>query len=105
MQMEGWKAWYADGNIYSSSEISWKELPESGMLGVVVFLNPPYREIVSGGDWYYLDDDSHPSCTDTHEEWGEWVSKPDAPPDEIKQGEGVADEQWSKIQTEMMESK
>lgn len=103
--MKGWKAWYTDGRVFSSSSTTWTDLPESGVLGVVIYREGEYRDLVYGGDWYYLGDDGEPTATETHTEWGKWVPKPDAPSDEIKQAEAVSDEYWDQIQTEMMEAK
>lgn len=100
-----WRVWYADSGVYDSTEMDWVDLPDSGMLGAVVYYERPYREIVNGGDWFYLDDNGVPTRTETHDEWGEWVPKPEAPDEEIKQGQAVSDELWQQKQHEMQESR
>lgn len=100
-----WRAWYTDSRKFNSVETDWNNLPETGVLGVVVYYEPPYREIVSGGDWYYLDSNGKPAKKMTHDEWGKWVVPPDVPEDDLKRGEGTTDERWSEVQTEMMETK
>lgn len=87
--MEGWKAWYADGSIYDSRSTRWTELPKTGIIGVVVYYEKPYRNLVYGGDWYYIDG-GVPTCTDTVE-WGSWVDPPDVPPEELKQSGTLED--------------
>lgn len=99
-----WKAWYTRGRVYDSDDTDWKDLPRTGVLGVVVYLEPPYRRLESGGDWYYIED-GEPVSTNTHPQWGSWIDPPDAPIDELKRGEGTSDEKWDKVHTEMMEAK
>lgn len=100
-----WRAYYTDSRIFSSNAVDWVDLPDKGIIGVIVFFNPPYRELVKGGDWYYLDDTGKPTCTETHEEWGKWVDKPNVSDEEIKRSGSVSDDRWEEIEIEMMGDK
>lgn len=97
-----WRAWYADGSVYSSDETSWPDLPPRGMVGVVVFLDGGYRELVQTRDWFWMDADGQIDGVPTHPVWGCWADTPDAPAEMVKQGEGLPDEKWTEIQEEMM---
>ena len=33
----GWKAWYEDGKVYTSSKKKWKNLPRKGLIGLKKF--------------------------------------------------------------------
>lgn len=103
--MSGWRAYYADGATYDSRNTDWADLPSAGIVGVIVFYNDPYRHIIDGGDWFYLDETGHPECSDTHDEWGEWVDPPDVPREELKRGDGMADEEWADLHDEMVDDK
>lgn len=101
----GWRVYYADGATCDSAAQRWRDLPNTGVIGVVVFEEPPYRRIVDGGDWYYLDEDGEPSCTDTADRWGEWAPLPFAPTETIKRGAAVTDERFETVKTRMVEDK
>lgn len=75
------------------------------MLGVVIYYEGEYRDLVYGGDWYYIGDDGKPTATETHSEWGKYIDKPDRQADEVKRGEAVSYKEWDSVQTEMIETK
>lgn len=102
--MRGWRAWYTDGRTFSSADTDWTDLPDTGVLGVVVYLDPPYRKLVSGGDWYYLDSDHVPATVPTHTEWGRWTDPPAVPEVECKRGAAVTDDRWTAVEQAMMEA-
>lgn len=55
----GWRAWFDDGNVYDSTEHEWAELPDDGLLGVVLFESTRApdgqrtRQIISSYDTYF----------------------------------------------------
>lgn len=100
-----WRAYYADGSRYESTDVDWRDLPAEGLVGVVVFHDPPYRQIVDGGDWFYLDDDGTPATTATADQWGEWVDPPDAPETEVKRGQALSDVAWERVRHEMIDDR
>lgn len=103
---KGWRVWYTESRVFDSTELDWVELPENGCLGAVVFYEKPYRDLVYGGDWYYLTDGYTPTCTDTHNEWGKWVGRPDVPSEYIKQSATrIPINKWNEIEDSMMEDK
>lgn len=59
MKVIGWRAWYADGSKYDSKTTKWKDLPDDGVLIIVLYLDgkrpdgKPLRRINSGVDWYF----------------------------------------------------
>lgn len=100
--MHGWRAYYADGRTFASNEVLWLHLPPTGLVGVVVFLEPPYRRIIDGHDWIWLEDGEFHTVM-THPEWGKWAERPDAP--YVKQGAGMDDQAWEAMQQRMFEDR
>lgn len=97
----GWRAYYADGRTFGSGDVEWSALPPTGLVGVVVFLDPPYRRIIDGFDWIYMADGELHTVM-THDTWGEWADRPDVPCDScVKQGAGMDDDAWDAIQRRM----
>lgn len=72
-------------------------------MGVVVFLNPPYRRIVDGGDWTWMSDgEIHVSGTT----WGGFIDPPDLRCRScVKRGAAMPDEEWRSVQAEMLEDR
>lgn len=101
--MFGWRAYYAPFTTYDSSKYEWTDLPDEGMVGVVVFKEPPYRELVNGGDWFYLDEDGKPAASNTV--WDGWVDPPDVSDDELKRGKALPDNQWEALRITMTNDK
>lgn len=100
--MHGWKAYYVGDRVFSSADTDWEALPATGVVGIIVYEEPPYRRLILGGDWYYLDD-GVPATTETHDEWGEWVTQPDdVAEDELKRGELIPDDAFERLQSDMM---
>lgn len=100
--MKGWHAYYADGSRYSSADASWNDLPEDGLLGVVVFGEPPYRRIVDGADWIWLQDGEIRSVT-TAGEWGTWAEPPEVDCAScLKRCVGLPDDEWARVHAEML---
>lgn len=69
-----WRAYYPDGTAVDSTEASPSDL-EDGVVCIVEYLEPPYRELVSGGDWYVWD--GHRWSHTGTGEWGEWRDEPE----------------------------
>lgn len=59
MKVIGWRAWYADGSKYDSKTTNWRDLPDDGVLIIVLYFDDkrpdgkPLRRINSGVDWYF----------------------------------------------------
>ena len=100
--MVRWAAYDDDGGKYTSRTTAWPDLPDEGIVGVVVYRDDGRRELVTGGDWYYRDDDGVPTATDTADEWGEWVARPDAPDDDIKRSGRMDPEAFDALQDRMI---
>lgn len=93
-----WRAYYTGGRRFANDRYLWADLPSQGVLGVVVFKYKPYRDIVTGGDWYWLDD-GVPTCGDTT--WDGWVE----PPDEPHLKRGAADGGYETVYEQMIEDR
>lgn len=52
--MQGWRAYYDGGRVFDSDNDLWHDIPQTGVLLVVVFEEPPYRWFIDSADWYYL---------------------------------------------------
>lgn len=98
--MNGWRAYFADGQRIDSAQSSWADLPAEGLVGVVVFEDPPYRHLVYGGDWTWIEDgEIHKSST----VWGDWVNPPEiACRSCLKRGAAMSDADFELVQAEMM---
>lgn len=95
MDLLGWRAHYAAGITFDSAEARPTELPD-GAIGVVEFLARPYRKIVDGGDWYWMEGGRW-QASDTV--WNGWVERPH--PDAIR-GMGLPDDRWQKAREAML---
>jgi hypothetical protein len=80
---------------------AWERMPKKGFLIAIRYNEPPYRDQLKGGDWYWWWD-----CVTTHEEWGKWADPPEGiDPKMLKQGEGIPDEEWEPVYAEAMAAK
>jgi hypothetical protein len=96
-----WRAFYADGSRFSSAEMHWQALPATGLVGVVIYLEPPYRRIIDGHDWVWMEGVELHAVT-THAEWGRWAPKPVACGSCVKQGAAMDDDAFAAVQAEML---
>lgn len=113
-----WRAWYATSRtewvVYSSGETAWEDIPPGdpdvpeGVVGVVVYLSTtvtPYRRIVDGVDWCWLED-GRVQSVETHEEWGKYAPAPEGvDPAILKQCVAMDDEAFAAVQREMREAR
>ena len=103
--MRGWRAYYASGERIDSSESSWANLPANDLVGVVVFKDPPYRHMIDGYDWVWMED-GEIHLTETHSEWGKWSDPPQLDCNScLKKGVGMDDEDFASLQSEMFEDR
>lgn len=99
----GWKVYYTNNRIFESKYVDWIQLPESGVLFVVVYFTAG-RKIYSGGDWYYLVNNKFDYVPSG--KWGTWKPKPNVSCLScIKQGVGVSDEEFNKLRQIVFENK
>lgn len=99
-----WRAWYEDGSVYASATHTWQGLPAEGIIGVVAYLSEtvtPYRQILDGCDWYYLEGEQIKGV-ENHPEWGQWAEPPWVPclPC-LKKSGAVGDRAWAAVQRDM----
>lgn len=106
LKMRGWKVWYANGSVYSSKDYYWQDLPYKGVQAVVIYEDPPpYRTILTGGDWYYLSPKGWMEKVPS-ESWEYFRSIPCGVPHPlIKKGTGVSDEMYEAIKHEAWNSR
>lgn len=104
MEVVGWKAFYTLDRVFSSENSNWADLPSAGIVGVVVYYEKPYRDILTGGDWFYLEGEC-PDSTGTHDNFGDYVDPPSVPEDELKKGVMIPDDDFQKIRSRMTEDK
>ena len=96
--IKGWRAYYAGGITFDSGEVRPEELP-TGAYGIVEYLEPPYRVIVDGGDWYYMADGRWRASGTV---WDEWIEAPDVVGAVIRSGPALPDEAWARMQAAMV---
>ena len=56
----GWKAWYAGEAVYDSRTTTWEELPNDGVVFIMLYMNTfnadgtvRHRRQMSSNDWYF----------------------------------------------------
>jgi len=102
VNVAGWRAWYADGATYRTGD----ELPADGCVGVVVYYDAPYRDVVTGGDWYVI-----APCGRVAKKVGRpdgtWTDPPGTAPDDVlvRSAPSLPDGEWARVQAEMMEAR
>lgn len=102
MRVLGWRAYFSGGRTYDSVLHTWGELPRSEALVFVVYHPRPYRTVVDGGDWYWLDG-GMVRCSPTHEQKGSWV--PRCGGDSSIAGLWVDDDVFAAVKAEAMAAK
>jgi hypothetical protein len=106
MKTLAWKAWYVGGRSFCSEGTTWEELPDDGMLGLVVVFDEVaepsltrMHRFVSGTDLYWMVDIlGEPTiCQGQHED------KPETryPGAVIKRGAWTSDEEMAKVNEQM----
>jgi hypothetical protein len=69
---QGWEVFYKDGKIFSSLFCDWVDIPQNGVLVVVIWHGyhvPGARKktMMSGHDYYYYKDKTEWGCTNHYE--------------------------------------
>lgn len=67
----GWKLYYDDGGVFSSSDGDWKDAPLDGVLVLVEFYDGGERVLHIERDYYILDDDKAFGTNNLHP----WLAK------------------------------
>jgi hypothetical protein len=76
-----WSVWYDDGTglqRFHSAKHDWSDIPDKpGVQIVLVCEEPPYRRVIHGSDWYWINDRGIPrsSGNDGFPD-GKWRPKP-----------------------------
>jgi hypothetical protein len=91
-----WRAWYADGRRFDSRTASVAQLPTEGLVIVMQYLDPPYKNIYHGEYIWHRGG-----------KWGTAVAEFDARVygDLVFPGALMSDAEWEAVQREAMESK
>lgn len=102
----GWRAWYADMSVYDSTQHSWVDLPDRGIIAACIYYDrftiggTRYRMILANGDWYW-----RWGRTGTSTERGIWVDPPpDIPEEELKRGYWSSDLDYDLIMQKVWSS-
>lgn len=90
------RIWYTENRYFEVENLEqWKALPATEIVLVWVE-HGAYRYRVSGGDWYYWQDNKIKHVSSGP--WGTWVPRPPIDCAEcVKQGIGVSDEEFKRI--------
>lgn len=94
-----WEAWYADGGRYTSVD----DLPAEGMVGAVEYLEPPYRVIVDGGNWYVFERGRW-SKTGDGADTGRFGRRPQGAV-VVRSAPSLPDDEWREIQRAMFRAR
>jgi hypothetical protein len=101
-----WKAWYRDGKAFCSTGTKWAELPDEGVLGVVIVFDEispgtevRQRRMMAGSDLYWACEigEHWTLCEGSHED------RPEEryPGAVIKRGVWTSDEEMQRVNEEM----
>ena len=104
MNVISWKAWYRGGQAYCSTGREWADLPDDGVLAVVVIFDEysgkvQLRRMISGTDFYWTCEiDGHETfCQGAHDDFPEHRY----PGAIIKRGVWTSDEEMQRVNEEM----
>jgi hypothetical protein len=106
MEVIAWKAWYRGGQAYCSTGREWADLPDDGVLAVVVIFDEScptsgvvLRRMISGTDLYWVCEiDGHRTfCQGAHEDF----PAKRYPSAIIKKGVWTSDEEMQRVNEEM----
>ena len=106
MDVLAWKAWYRGGQAYCSPGQAFEDLPDDGVLGIVILFDefapaggPRLRRIVSGSDLYWSCDlaGHWTICQGSHED----QPLKRYPGAVIKHGAWTSDEEMQRVNDEM----
>lgn len=50
----GWRAWFDNGRVYDSRQHTWSDLPDDGVLVIMLYHASGTKRILSGSDYYFL---------------------------------------------------
>lgn len=54
-RITGWRAYFTGGVILTSKTVSkWTDLPQDGLLGLVVYFSDNKKRRFTGGDYFYI---------------------------------------------------
>lgn len=53
MKVIGWRVWYGDDSKYDSKNTRWEDLPDDGVVVVMLYFDNKTRRIMDGSDWYF----------------------------------------------------
>ena len=69
---EGWEVFYKNGNVFSSLSCNWEDIPQDGVLSVIIWHEyhvPDVRKktILSGHDYYFYKTKDNWGCTNDYD--------------------------------------
>jgi hypothetical protein len=105
----GWRAFYDDMSVYCSREHTWAELPEDGVLVVMVYMKDAatgdLRKRALEASFYFIQEqnDGRPPLISQSEESVEAIRKR-YPRASIKVGRWTDEETWSRVEKTAFES-
>lgn len=103
----GWRAWYDTGDVYCSRSNNWKDIPDDGVIAVVVYLsrdNSIEKRILESSWYIFVDQDSRSPIIYGSED----IIKDDVyaryPGCSIKRGKFTDDDMFYRIEKVALES-
>lgn len=96
-------AWYASGELFTSLETRWEDLPWDGLQAVKIFYTQeflpgrPYTRTLDGKDWYYMTEEGAIEGI-ASVGWAGWVPAPTlVPENRVKRGTAVSDAEFARL--------
>jgi len=93
--IRGFRAFYRSGDVPFTCPREFDAL-DDGFYGVVVYYDPPFRDIVIDGDWYVWKDGTIDRVT-THPEVGHWIDRPPRDVVAKRSGSHLPDDEWDAL--------
>lgn len=110
MRVIAWKVWYYGGAAFCSDSVTWAELPDDGVLGIVTVFderNPHngerFRRVIDGRDWYWKapGPEGEPIFGFSDDDPTEILDR--YPGASLKRGKWTSDPEMSRVNREMQE--
>ena len=54
MKVTAWKAWYSGGRSFCHEGYKWADLPDEGVIGVMIVYDDETRRNMTGSDFYWV---------------------------------------------------
>lgn len=94
----GWRAWYTGGRYFDSTTTTWEDLPELGVLYVIVYCRSrPRSRSMSTKDLYWLEITPEGDIYACGDVAGSIISQDSIDNNRVKRGKWVTDQEMAEV--------